>query len=142
MFICPDMHKPFLPGIENLKTSKNHTVLSSITVTKRIQMMLSQHTEVYPTCTSDTVVNMVLSMMEGLNFMIPLTSHTSEEREAHCHFTDSYLIPSLRPVTNFWWNFLQKNQGKEEILTFGRRLKLKNSKYVNSTWFCSFQVCV
>ena len=136
LFICPDLHKfSLFDSIEKSKQSKNHAVLSSTEVNQRIRMLLSQHIDLYPTCTSDEVVAMILSMMEGLNFMMPLTG---EDNELH---GQSFLIPSLRPVAEFRWNFLQKNTEKDTTLTFGRRVKLRNCVHVHSAWFCSFQVC-
>ena len=131
LFICPDLHKHSLLGsIQTPKQSKKNAMLSSAVVKQRTKMMLSHHTDVYPTCASDVVVNMLLSMMEGLNFMMPLTTEESE----------SFLIPSLRPVTEFRWNYLPKDR-ENDILTFGRRIKLRDSQYVHPAWFCSIQVC-
>ena len=137
LFIYPDSHELSLLGSMPKQAAKKNAMPSSAAVKQRIKMMLSQHTEFYPTCASDEVVNMTLSMMEGLKFMIPITF---EESDPHVQLTESFiLIPSLRPVTKFRWNFLQKDQ-REGILTFGRRVKSRNSKFVHPAWFSSIQV--
>ena len=139
LFICPDLHELSLLGfIEKLKRPRN-AIRSSTVVKQQIQIYLSQFTKQYPTCTNDEVVNSIVSMMVGLNFMIPLTR---EEGEFHGQHEESFLIPSLRPFGCFRWNFLFKDQEKENTLTFGRRIKLKNAKYIHPHWLCFFQVLV
>ena len=136
LFVCPDLHELSLLGfIEKLKRPRN-AIRSSTVVKQQIQIFLSQFTKQYPTCTNDEVVNSIVLMMVGLKFMIPLTR---EEGESHGQSEESFLIPSLRPFGRFRWNFL-KDKEKETTLTFGRRIKLRNSKYIHPNWLCFFQV--
>ena len=76
-------------------------------------------------------------MMVGLNFLIPLAR---EEGEPHGQSEESFLIPSLRPFGRFRWNFLLKEQEKQNTFTFGRRIKLQHAKFIHPNWLCFFQV--
>ena len=137
LFICPDLHELSLLGlIEKLKRPRPG-IRSSTVVKRQIQIYLSQFTKLYPTCTNDEVVHSIVLMMIKLNFMIPLTR---EEGELHGQHEESFLIPSLRPFGRFRWNFLFKDQEKANTLTFGRRVKKRNSKYIHPNWLCFFQV--
>ena len=137
LFICPDLHELSLLGFIEKHKRPRHAIRSSTVVKQQIQLYLSQFTQHYPTCTNDEVVNSIVLMMVKLNFIIPLTY---KEGELHGQCEESYLIPSLRPFGRFRWNFLLKVQEKENTLTFGRRIKLRNSKYIHPNWLCFFQV--
>ena len=69
--------------------------------------------------------------------MIPLTR---EEGGAHGQHEESFLIPSLCPLGRFRWNFLFNDQEKENTLTLGRRITIRNTKYIHPNWLYGFQV--
>ena len=72
LFICPDIHElALLSFIEKLKFPRR-AVLSSSSVKMRIQGFLHQFKDKYPECTEDTV-NQITTMMEDLDFLIPLS---------------------------------------------------------------------
>ena len=132
LFICPDIHElALLSFIEKLKFPRI-AVLSSTSVKMRIQGFLLQFKEKYPECSSEDTVNRVTTMMEDLDFLIPLSQSESDDH----HVLNGILIPSLHPFGKFWWNF---KENSNQILTIGRTVTTMNGMILGHL-FCNFQV--